>query len=78
MRRYHLNYFHGVSSLTGRPFPEPLEIRNVGSAAGRSRRQGLCGICKTWVYMDSSRKVCINVPEIYWWKHIQACLKHTW
>ncbi|KAJ1730686.1 hypothetical protein LPJ61_002886, partial [Coemansia biformis] len=60
---YHLNYFHGVSALTGRPFPAPL---------------GLCGVCGEWVFTDSSRKVAINVPEIYWWKHIQACTKRAW
>ncbi|KAJ2828686.1 hypothetical protein IWW50_001256 [Coemansia erecta] len=75
---YHLNYFHGVSSLTGRPFPEPQATRTACSARGRQRRQGQCGICGKWVFVDSSRRVSINVPEIYWWKHIQGCIKRTW
>ncbi|KAJ2907721.1 hypothetical protein GGI21_003604, partial [Coemansia aciculifera] len=31
-----------------------------------------------WMHTASTRKVCVNVPEIYWWKHIQACIKRTW
>ncbi|KAJ1646776.1 hypothetical protein LPJ64_001767 [Coemansia asiatica] len=75
---YHLNYFHGVSSLTGRPFPGPEATRTIQISGSRWRQQGLCHICKRWVEMDSSRKMQINVPEIYWWKHIQACIKRTW
>ncbi|KAI9482191.1 hypothetical protein BX667DRAFT_39822 [Coemansia mojavensis] len=75
---YHLNYFHGISSLTGRPFPQPKATRSVCGAMGRVRSQGLCGICGNWVFTDSSRRININVPEIYWWKHIQACIKRTW
>ncbi|KAI8326213.1 hypothetical protein GQ54DRAFT_336821 [Martensiomyces pterosporus] len=75
---YHLNYFHGISSLTGRPFPKPESKRTVQDSSGRQRDQGLCHICDKWVYIDSSRKVQINVPEIYWWKHVQACMKKTW
>ncbi|KAJ1845988.1 hypothetical protein LPJ70_002254, partial [Coemansia sp. RSA 2708] len=75
---YHLNYFHGVSSLTGRPFPKPQETRTVAGRTGRERQQGLCGVCGQWVYTDSSRRISINVPEIYWWKHIQGCIKRVW
>ncbi|KAJ2770447.1 hypothetical protein IWQ57_002659, partial [Coemansia nantahalensis] len=73
--KYHLNYYHGVSALTGRPFPAPLASRVAAGAGGRGRQQGLCGVCGEWVFTDSSRKVAINVPQIYWWKHIQACTK---
>ncbi|KAJ2690170.1 hypothetical protein IWW39_000980 [Coemansia spiralis] len=75
---YHLNYFHGVSSLTGRPFPNPQATRMVPAGSGRQRQQGQCHICYEWVDMESSRKARVNVPEIYWWKHIQACIKRTW
>ncbi|KAJ1961912.1 hypothetical protein GGI12_002971, partial [Dipsacomyces acuminosporus] len=69
--RYHLNYFHGISSLTGRPLPKPVSIRTVRDRSGRQRRQGLCAVCDGWVYIDSSRKVQINVADIFWWKHAQ-------
>ncbi|KAJ2737332.1 hypothetical protein IW152_000056 [Coemansia sp. BCRC 34962] len=75
---YHLNYFHGVSSLTGRPFPNPQATRMVPTGSGRQRQQGQCHICYKWVDTESARKVRVNVPEIYWWKHIQACIKRTW
>ncbi|KAJ2743148.1 hypothetical protein GGI20_003976 [Coemansia sp. BCRC 34301] len=75
---YHLNYYHGVSSLTGRPFPEPQATRVVIAGSGKQRRQGQCHICLEWVNTESTRKARVNVPEIYWWKHIQACIKRTW
>ncbi|KAJ2612743.1 hypothetical protein GGF44_006075, partial [Coemansia sp. RSA 1694] len=75
---YHLNYFHGVSSLTGRPFPKPQATRMVQAGSGKQRQQGQCHICLEWVDTASTRKVRVNVPEIYWWKHIQACIKRTW
>ncbi|KAJ2872820.1 hypothetical protein GGH93_003719 [Coemansia aciculifera] len=60
------------------PFPNPQATRMVPAGSGRQRKQGRCHICYEWVDIDSSRKVHVNVPEIYWWKHIQACIKRTW
>ncbi|KAJ1902165.1 hypothetical protein LPJ66_000254 [Kickxella alabastrina] len=56
----------------------PAATRIVRKSTERGSRQGLCNVCNSWVDIDSSRKVQINVPEIYWWKHIQACIKRTW
>ncbi|KAJ1995141.1 hypothetical protein GGI25_001368 [Coemansia spiralis] len=75
---YHMNYYHGVCSLSGRPFPQPAATRSIMDTSGKQRQQGQCHICKQWVYLDSSRKVNINVPKIFWWKHIQVCIRQSW
>ncbi|KAI9145094.1 hypothetical protein BKA69DRAFT_1025276 [Paraphysoderma sedebokerense] len=67
---YHLNFFHGVSSSTGRPF-DPPEKERIGPKS--KQREGFCGKCKKWISIGSPRNAVVNVPEIYWWKHAQKC-----
>ncbi|KAL7750581.1 hypothetical protein RI367_003922 [Sorochytrium milnesiophthora] len=67
---YHLNFHHGISSTTGRPFKNPLQERYNWHTR---LREGLCHKCKSWVPLDSARQTLVKVPEIYWWKHAQQC-----
>ncbi|RKP22805.1 hypothetical protein SYNPS1DRAFT_9804, partial [Syncephalis pseudoplumigaleata] len=57
---YHMNFFHGISSVTRRPYANPLY-------------DGLCHQCRKWIPMDSVRHTAVKVPMIYWWKHAQQC-----
>ncbi|KNE70616.1 hypothetical protein AMAG_15373 [Allomyces macrogynus ATCC 38327] len=67
---YHLNYHHGVSQTSGRPFDAPVQERFDSTAR---IREGLCHKCHTWIPLDSPRHTPVNVPQIYWWKHAQKC-----
>ncbi|RKP09566.1 hypothetical protein THASP1DRAFT_10554, partial [Thamnocephalis sphaerospora] len=62
---YHMNFFHGISSVSGKPHRDPLRVRLT------ELRDGLCHQCKCWVPMDSPKCIAVNVPMIYWWKHAQ-------
>ncbi|KAI8872486.1 hypothetical protein GQ42DRAFT_114297, partial [Ramicandelaber brevisporus] len=74
---YHLNYTHGISSFTGQPYNDPIEIRTRENTAVVSNltelRDGLCGVCNEWIKMDSSKGIAVAVPQMFWWKHCQAC-----
>ncbi|KNE61785.1 hypothetical protein AMAG_18686 [Allomyces macrogynus ATCC 38327] len=67
---YHLNYHHGVSQTSGRPFDAPVQERFDSTAR---IREGLCHKCHKWIPLDSPRHTPVNVPQIYWWKHAQKC-----
>lgn len=71
--RYHLNYQHGISSITGRRFSPPKEER-INSKT--NRREALCHKCGKWIENQSPRDKEVLVPEIYWYKHAQKC-HHT-
>ncbi|ORX90343.1 hypothetical protein K493DRAFT_230829, partial [Basidiobolus meristosporus CBS 931.73] len=88
--RYHMNFFHGISSVNGRPFASPVEYRMISDKRGKLRsknalskldrpsrmvQQGQCHVCEKWIYLESPKDLEVNVPEIYWWKHAQKCHK---
>ena len=64
---YHLNFFHGISAATGRPYDAPLSRRLVeGSGEGENEiakaaeqewsiitEEGFCGYCRRWVVISS-------------------------
>lgn len=67
---YHLNYQHGISSITGKPFRAPLEYRINPET---ELKEALCHKCRNWINSESSRNKPVNIEEIYWWKHAQKC-----
>ncbi|KAI0244421.1 hypothetical protein L0F63_002714 [Massospora cicadina] len=67
---YHLNYQHGISSITGKPFRPPLEYRINPET---ELKEALCHKCRNWINSESTRNKPVNVEEIYWWKHAQKC-----
>ncbi|KAI9294392.1 hypothetical protein K502DRAFT_292355, partial [Neoconidiobolus thromboides FSU 785] len=67
---YHLNYQHGISSITGKKFRAPLEYR---INKGTDQKEALCHKCLNWINSESPRNKPVNVEEIYWWKHAQKC-----
>ncbi|CAG8583549.1 3662_t:CDS:10 [Dentiscutata heterogama] len=70
---YHLNYQHGISSITGRPFAQPIAER-LNKKSGM--KEALCHKCNKWILNQSPRDKDVLVPEIYWYKHAQKC-HHT-
>ncbi|CAI2179378.1 13003_t:CDS:2 [Funneliformis geosporum] len=60
---YHLNYQHGISSITGRPFTQPTAER-VNKKTGM--KEALCHKCNKWILNQSPRDKDVLVPEIYW------------
>ncbi|EPS94279.1 hypothetical protein FOMPIDRAFT_1134647, partial [Fomitopsis schrenkii] len=75
---YHMQYAHGISASTGRPFSPPTAFRtiqrtNVGKLEKSELMQGRCHKCKKWVAVEGVKDVPTKVKEIYWWKHAAAC-----
>ncbi|ORX87739.1 hypothetical protein K493DRAFT_237297 [Basidiobolus meristosporus CBS 931.73] len=68
---YHLNYQHGISSNTGRPFASPVETR-IHAVTGL--KEALCHKCGQWVAYESPRNSKSgNLEDAYWWRHAQKC-----
>ncbi|KZT20720.1 hypothetical protein NEOLEDRAFT_1158547 [Neolentinus lepideus HHB14362 ss-1] len=75
---YHMQYYHGISPTTSRPFSPPTAFRTRAreNPAPKERRklvEGRCHKCRKWVACEGVKDVEVKVPEIYWWKHAAAC-----
>ncbi|KAI9595265.1 hypothetical protein BDF19DRAFT_334738, partial [Syncephalis fuscata] len=58
---YHKQFYHGISSVSGRPFIAPLETR----VRDRDMIEGLCHQCRAWVPVASHRRRnCV-----LWYRH---------
>ncbi|KAL1924781.1 uncharacterized protein VTP21DRAFT_4435 [Calcarisporiella thermophila] len=72
---YHLHFFHGVSSLNGRPFAPPVAYRyrrvhnSVATSGKPTMKEGIyegqCHRCCKWVAVESEKLCEVVVPEIY-------------
>jgi len=76
---YHLQFNHGVSSVTLRPFPIPLEIRIacVDDEYELPLIEAKCCECLKWVSIVGLKRTWVKVPEIFWWKHIASCQRKS-
>ncbi|KAF8550723.1 hypothetical protein OG21DRAFT_1499629 [Imleria badia] len=75
---YHLQYAHGISSISARPFSPPVAFRtierhNPAKNERTSIQEGKCHRCKKWVLVESIKNIDIKVKELYWWKHAATC-----
>ncbi|KAI0819706.1 hypothetical protein BC628DRAFT_1401141 [Trametes gibbosa] len=75
---YHMQYAHGISPATGRPFSPPLAFRvvprpNAGKLEKIRLMEGKCHRCKKWVAIEGIKDVPTKVREIFWWKHAATC-----
>ncbi|OBZ72981.1 Meiotic expression up-regulated protein 26 [Grifola frondosa] len=75
---YHMQYAHGISAMTGRPFSPPVAFRttlrgSVGKHEKTSLMEGKCHKCKKWVAIEGIKDVPTKVKEIFWWKHAATC-----
>lgn len=77
---YHLNFYHGISAATGKPYKRPLSFRLIPSAGNSQKVEGHCGNCLQWIVLCSDFKgsdVEENVSFTNWYKHAQKCHYRT-
>ncbi|PWN50572.1 hypothetical protein IE53DRAFT_88621 [Violaceomyces palustris] len=79
---YHLQNLHGVSASTGEPFFPPVGFRlsHRPQASLKEKTevlQGKCHVCRKFVDIEGPKLGYVKIPEIYWWKHAQACHKYS-
>lgn len=78
---YHMNFFHGISAATGRPYKRPLSYRLSETVVGVKRVEGHCGHCLLWVVIAADYqnreidKDSLNLTS--WYKHAQKCHYRT-
>ncbi|KDQ52554.1 hypothetical protein JAAARDRAFT_61861 [Jaapia argillacea MUCL 33604] len=75
---YHLQYSHGISSVSALPFSPPLVVRvserlNSGKHERDKIAEGKCHKCKKWIPIEGVKDVDVKTKEIYWWKHAAGC-----
>ncbi|CDS03100.1 hypothetical protein LRAMOSA00502 [Lichtheimia ramosa] len=63
---YHKQFYHGISSVSGKHFAEPLEQRLNAEGV----IEGLCHQCETYVPICNSKRRRNN---ILWYKHAHKC-----
>jgi hypothetical protein len=66
---YHMNLVHGVSTTSGRYYPDPIERRLNENGVEEIK----CGKCRSWVVNESLVRSEVVNEKIYWWKHAQKC-----
>jgi hypothetical protein len=84
--RYHMHNFHGVSRATMRPMQPPEAIRVTETPPQRKfvckipkdsvllpLISGKCHWCHKWIELVGATRLVVKTPQIYWWKHAQAC-----
>ncbi|RGB30763.1 hypothetical protein C1646_607336, partial [Rhizophagus diaphanus] len=59
---YHKQFFHGISSVSGKMFVPPVETRK--SDAG-DYTEGLCHQCRQWVTISTTKKK----NSFLWFRH---------
>ncbi|KAI9483558.1 MAG: hypothetical protein EXX96DRAFT_558644 [Benjaminiella poitrasii] len=62
---YHKQFFHGISSVSGKPFENPLEQR----AGEHDVIEGLCHQCKQFVPICNSKRK----NSVLWYRHAHKC-----
>lgn len=51
--RYHKQFTHGISSVSGAPFAMPVQTRK---ASENSATEGLCHQCNGWIVFTTKRQ----------------------
>ncbi|KAJ1895720.1 hypothetical protein LPJ66_004414 [Kickxella alabastrina] len=62
---YHKQFAHGISSVSGRPFIRPLEVRHYNDDV----IEGLCHQCYHWVPIANSKRR----NSVLWFRHAHKC-----
>ena len=65
--RYHKQFFHGISSVSGRPFIQPVETRWVD----QDLVEGLCHQCGQWVAVSNVKRK----NSVLWYRHAHKVKK---
>lgn len=66
--RYHMNFLHGISALTGLPYEMPGTYREIvakqsagmGGDDRRFRIEALCERCGKWIYIGMRVRTCLH------------------
>ncbi|KAF8970983.1 hypothetical protein BDZ97DRAFT_1411822 [Flammula alnicola] len=69
---YHMQYAHGISASTGRPFSPPTAFRivprpNPGKKEKHRIQQGKCDKCDKWVAVEGIKDMESKVKELHWY-----------
>ncbi|KAI8974698.1 hypothetical protein BDB01DRAFT_853744 [Pilobolus umbonatus] len=62
---YHKQFFHGISSVSGKEFVQPLETRWVD----QDLVEGLCHQCHQWVAVSNVKRK----NSVLWYRHAHKC-----
>ncbi|KAJ1737644.1 hypothetical protein LPJ72_000301 [Coemansia sp. Benny D160-2] len=62
---YHKQFFHGISSVSGRPFVRPLQVRHYDADI----IEGLCHQCRQWVPIANAKRR----NSVLWFRHAHKC-----
>ncbi|KAI9492010.1 hypothetical protein BDB00DRAFT_830727 [Zychaea mexicana] len=62
---YHKQFFHGISSVSGKEFMQPLETRWVD----QDLVEGLCHQCRQWVSVSNVKRK----NSVLWYRHAHKC-----
>lgn len=60
-KRYHKQFYHGISSVSGKEFVQPLETRWVD----QDLVEGLCHQCHQWVAVSNVKRK----NSVLWYRH---------
>ncbi|KAL7750200.1 hypothetical protein RI367_004373 [Sorochytrium milnesiophthora] len=66
---YHKQFYHGISSVSGQPFFDPLEKRIVLDPSGSETVHGFCHHCRQWITISSSKRR----NSVLWYRHAHKC-----
>ena len=84
---YHMNFTHGISAVTCKPYDLPVEYRRLkvtypeDNGTPTMEVEGLCGACEQWI-MIAVRTWSARVEPFdalnhsSWFKHAQKCHHH--
>ncbi|KAH8548129.1 hypothetical protein BGW37DRAFT_508358 [Umbelopsis sp. PMI_123] len=62
---YHKQFFHGISSVSGKQFTGPIETRWVDQDV----KEGLCHQCHQWVPVSNVKRK----NSVLWYRHAHKC-----
>ncbi|CAO3677230.1 unnamed protein product [Umbelopsis ramanniana] len=62
---YHKQFFHGISSVSGRQFMEPIDQR----WGDQDAIEGLCHQCRNWISICTAKRK----NSVLWYRHAHKC-----
>ncbi|TFK51485.1 hypothetical protein OE88DRAFT_1659513 [Heliocybe sulcata] len=78
-----MQYYHGISPTTHRPFSPPTAFRirpldNAGPKERKEMTEGRCHRCRAWIGCLGIKDVEVKVPEIYWCVFLFLFVRGEW
>lgn len=67
--RYHKQFFHGISSVSGKEFTDPVETRFVD----KDLQEGLCHQCHQWIPVSNAKRK----NTVLWYRHAHKVSNDT-